>query len=62
VVRLVTKWEQLVSVEGEASVSPALVVAELDLIDAGGQPLDYGADLAAPQTMESHVFQQSNHG
>ena len=59
--RLVMKLKQLVSTQRQRSVSPALVIAELDFVNTGGKPFDNRTDLAPEKLMVLAVFQQGHH-
>ena len=58
---LVMKLKQLVAAQGQSSVCPAVVIAEFDFVDTGGESFDHRADLAAQKVMVGDVFEQSNH-
>jgi hypothetical protein len=53
--------KQLIGAEGQSSVCPAIVIAELDFVLVGGKSFDNRTDLAAQQAMVSNVFEQRNH-
>jgi hypothetical protein len=55
------KLKQLIGAQGQRSVSPTLIVAELNLVHTGGEPLDDRANLAPPKALADDIFEQRNH-
>jgi hypothetical protein len=51
------KLKQLIGAQGQRSVSPTLIVAELNLVHTGGEPLDDRANLAPPKVPAGNIFE-----
>jgi hypothetical protein len=55
---LMMKNDQLLGPEGERGIGAALVIAELDLDDLGGERLDDRSDLAAHETSIGKILEE----
>jgi hypothetical protein len=51
------KLKQLIGTQGQRSVSPTLVVAELNFVHTGGESLDNRANLAPPKVPAGNIFE-----
>jgi hypothetical protein len=57
---LVAEAQELLAMEGQHGVGLALVVAEFDFVDFGGEGFDDGADLPGEEVMLGHVGFEGN--
>jgi len=55
------KLKQLVGTQGQRSVGPALIVAELNFVHTRGETLHDRADLAPPKVLAGNILEQRNH-
>jgi hypothetical protein len=60
--RLVVQSHQLLRLQRNRCVRPAVVVAELDLVNAGSPILYDGANLAADQSFSWQILKQRYYG
>lgn len=54
------KLQQLIGPKRERSIRAALIVAELNLVNAGGKVFDNRTHLAASKWRGSYIFEQRN--